>query len=1523
MRIKGAFPVRWAAQDGKNGTGVTVSSTAVKYAVSNSGTSYPASGWQDNVPPAAQGQWVWTWTRIIFSDSSFTDLYSVSYVGIDGRGIQSSEVEYSQQENPIDPTTITDWGGFPSSLNDGWWLYTRTHIVYSSGTPTDSYSVAQIGVGSYYAGCQEYYAVFDSPTYAPSGCPEANTYPSGVNPAIDTRIWKTNRGALNYDTGHNYIYLWNFEISRDSRGNQYVTDAICIGNFAKGIVSIIETYATSAKGVPESGRDYPSDITEQMWVDEHQDAAPTEERPYQWNKTVTNYNDNTQEVHYHVSAVKGADGKGATYIDLDNENDSILYDGNGTRVSSAVTSHANLYSNGKRVSVVLWQIDASQTYGVTVKNNGRPTLNTFAGEDDAWIDANGLLTVNGISTDEAVVTVTTRYNNEDYYAKLTIKKLVGVDKYEIVVSPNAVTYNKTTQSYSTNQIIIKVYRTAQNGKLTLVENLDTYKLKLRYFYNNNGPSTITNYVGGCTRTIYPASYDSYRYELLDENNNVLDYETVPICRFENGDSAFILDVDNEMIGVAVDKDGNPSYSQSWEISAKAFYGSGVATGVTYNVSASGNESLINHTPPLEIGTYNTSTNKITVKTAYGQWAKDKTIKLTITATHSTYGTRTAYVTLHPIFPGQNGEPAIVYELKPSVTAISFARTSSNTLSPSQVLINCGYTKNVGGTITDYDGRNRDNLWRSGGAPYNMMYRSINADGTFSPWLWMKDLPENDNYALAVPSSTSYIGYEFILTSSNGVNAVDETNIIDRETIPITKGGKDGSNGFSTKTIFKNDFDKPATPTGAYPAGWTANPTSQADVSVQQMGDWIKNVDGYMVAPSIGYNQSTVQVIQLITSEANQVFNIRIKSNTHASYGYVYVSNIDTGHSTSTYKQRVSGANKVTDVSFTIPSVGCHTIAIGYVKSNYSTATISNEYVKFKCGKMATWQSTSQSFNTNGTVSVWSDPMKVSPDEEEVSQVQTHANLLHHTAFISTQMDKWITQNGVTAVGIEGRNSFKGNNSGNTSTQDILKQVIYDPNGETQLEANKWYTLSFWAKAASSGNWLYSFIYPDLGTNETQAICTAIDVTAGYIVDGVRSSATPTDTNKLWNLTTQFVRHTVTFKTRASIPARKQYVLFRLTAGAGDVNICMPKLEEGTHATDYCINEDDFIDLAAEETGFPNDRGQWVQDYGNDPYMWSNIRRDYVASNVSGDWKRYFVRRKGMTVPNGTAPTAGGNQYWEEGHRISVLLVNTVVGANAELTFAKSNRILVTNANGVVAAGLGGAENGNNDFPLWIGSSYENRASASFRVSLLGKLFASGAEISGKIAATDGNFGNLVISGNNFDSQTGTLTFGTLGDSYTYISTSQQELRANANIYLMNNEGGWGLVTTSKNALWAIGRSVFDGLISANYGIRIPVETYSNGRTIDSSCVVAILNPSTDNSVIYLPSVATENGNRVLFLHNSQNRYVYVQRTGAASIIYKGTTYTKLGIYNRCSAVLFFNGTNWQVLILNDNLQGSN
>lgn len=529
MKIKGAFPVRWAAQNGSDGKGVTIVKTEIKYAADTSGTTKPSIGWQETIPSVSEGNYLWTWTHVEYSDGTKTDAYSVSRHGIDGKGIKSSVTKYCQKANTnTAPHNFpeSDWGDFPTSLTNDYWLYTRTIVTYSDNDTAVSYDVSQIGQGSYYAGCNEYYAVSNSKTEAPSGYPDTKDFVDGVATYVNGEVvtigqaWSTNRPDADTDNP----YIWNFEISYDSRGNKYVTRPICIGNFAKGIVSIVETYAISAQGSVPEGRDYPSDIEGKDWTDEHFAAPPTNEKPYQWNKTVTTYNDGTTDTIYHVSSVKGIDGKGAVYIDIDNENDSMLYDGSGNRVSGNMVSNIKLYDNGAdKTSGRTFSIDSVS--GVTASISG------------------STLTVTAMSANSGYVIVKCIYNGVPYYARFTCKKIIGTDKYEIVCTPSALTFNDDTDTGSQVTVTIQVYKTAQNGTRSLLQRLPTGYSLIYKSKDTQTEGTILGY-SDYKAKFKPedSKYNRYRIELLDSSNKVLDYETIPINHVTNGADATLYEL---------------------------------------------------------------------------------------------------------------------------------------------------------------------------------------------------------------------------------------------------------------------------------------------------------------------------------------------------------------------------------------------------------------------------------------------------------------------------------------------------------------------------------------------------------------------------------------------------------------------------------------------------------------------------------------------------------------------------------------------------------------------------------------------------------------------------------------------------------------------------------------------------------------------------------------------------------------------------------------------------------------------
>ena len=539
-KLQGVFTVRWQASDGK---GVSIVSKSVKYAKYDSGTTAPEDGWQDSIPSITDGAFLWTWTHIEYSDGNVTDSYSVSRQGIDGKGIKSSTTDYKQMENTnIAPENITGWGSFPTNLTDGWWLYTRQTVTYSDGATAVSYSVVQIGQGSYYAGLSEYYCASDSPNVPPSGYPK-KTHSDGSN-YLETEYPLLFAKGETISIGNNWIstrsevklnsetpYLWNFEISRDSKGNQYVTFPSLIGNFSKGIISIVEAYAISAYDKPDKGGLFPSDIErEEDWTDESLSAAPTDAKPYQWNRTTITYNDGDTDVHYHVSAIKS---KGQAYVMLENEMDSLLYDDAYTLIGGNVSTVARFFYDGVDISDK-FTINSTSEKGCYIAPSG---------EVDGYVSLSKpnnkiTLTVSGIKSTSGHVDIVFVYNGVSYTKRFTVKRIVGGAKYQLECTPNIISYNETTETLSSSLVVTRVAKIGSQGIYTKLATLVGTGLYLRINGVKKEPKMLPR------RDSITAPSDSSQTKALtvellqgdweSDSGIVIDTQDIPYAKTENG-----------------------------------------------------------------------------------------------------------------------------------------------------------------------------------------------------------------------------------------------------------------------------------------------------------------------------------------------------------------------------------------------------------------------------------------------------------------------------------------------------------------------------------------------------------------------------------------------------------------------------------------------------------------------------------------------------------------------------------------------------------------------------------------------------------------------------------------------------------------------------------------------------------------------------------------------------------------------------------------------------------------------------
>jgi hypothetical protein len=253
--------------------------------------------------------------------------------------------------------------------------------------------------------------------------------------------------------------------------------------------------------------------------------------------------------------------------------------------------------------------------------------------------------------------------------------------------------------------------------------------------------------------------------------------------------------------------------------------------------------------------------------------------------------------------------------------------------------------------------------------------------------------------------------------------------------------------------------------------------------------------------------------------------------------------------------------------------------------------------------------------------------------------------------------------------------------------------------------------------------LTTYIYP-----------TAVDTNTKMIVDGTEKAATPSDLGVSWALTSEWKKHTVTFKTKESMNSDEQAVLFRLQPTPNEeayreVWICMPKLESGMFATGFVDGIDDLRGIP----GLIERTSEWAAgvEFHNDENLTGGIRYldlVTVTDNTTGKFELYQCRVT-HTSTAANAPSDNSAE-WLKLNQMRPVYTPLIVAKNAVLRFAQTNRILITNSKDKVQGCFGGVEDEVNGYPLWIGAI--TAADAKFRVKYGGDLYAKDASIEGRI-----------------------------------------------------------------------------------------------------------------------------------------------------------------------------------------------
>lgn len=277
---------------------------------------------------------------------------------------------------------------------------------------------------------------------------------------------------------------------------------------------------------------------------------------------------------------------------------------------------------------------------------------------------------------------------------------------------------------------------------------------------------------------YPYLYKCVRTTFQDGNGNTTNEFLVegPTVWGQDATMPFIVDIDNESVLVPVTADGKTYMDQSYSFNIRAFHG---ADDVTNACSISFGSSI---PQGISLSGEMTANPIMSVKKGF---IIPESFYFSFLVVHSDYGSKGIKFRVMTVKGGEKGDDAVIYQLLPSASQLSVARTDSGGFNPQKVDLSCGYTKTVGGkvvTVVDcidsFDG-------------YNLYYRLYNRTVGWGNYFLYTEYKAN----LQEISVYSVSKIEFVICKNTQPSIADVTDVIDRETIPIVADGLKGTSPF--------------------------------------------------------------------------------------------------------------------------------------------------------------------------------------------------------------------------------------------------------------------------------------------------------------------------------------------------------------------------------------------------------------------------------------------------------------------------------------------------------------------------------------------------------------------------------------------------------------------------------------------------------------------------------------------------------------------------------------------------------
>ena len=333
----------WLKYAAKGESGKGIKSTDVEYAISVSNVIAPVDGWQTTSPEWEAGKYIWSRTKIVYSDDEvkYTQAACISGgQGADGKGIKSITEEYYLSSSSA-TTTGGEWQTDSPAWKNGWYIWTRTRIVFTDGTSTTTNAICVTGSkgadGTSITNCGEWETGKHIPymgitkmagrvflCVAPDGTDNPPMWTQTTNEG--RRILQTQNGGKSYgytitgdlNTAEYELLVENGQDGRDGRDYEWI-----FKHTAENIAPATPATSQVDDYVPSGWHDDPIGVSESL--------------PYEWACCRTK-KDGVWSAFSPAAvwAKWGFDGESAIVADFDNEMESVALTYEGKTVSQSV-----------------------------------------------------------------------------------------------------------------------------------------------------------------------------------------------------------------------------------------------------------------------------------------------------------------------------------------------------------------------------------------------------------------------------------------------------------------------------------------------------------------------------------------------------------------------------------------------------------------------------------------------------------------------------------------------------------------------------------------------------------------------------------------------------------------------------------------------------------------------------------------------------------------------------------------------------------------------------------------------------------------------------------------------------------------------------------------------------------------------------------------------------------------------------------------------------------------------------------